>query len=175
MQVSCLPIARATSVAATAESTPPDSAHSTPASPTCARIFSIASSTQESIRHVGAIPAIVCRKFCRIAVPASVCTTSGWNSVAYTRRASSLIAATAELAVCASAVKPGGTAVTESPCDIHTRDSGGTPRNSGESARSTRELRRAELAVSQPQQPAAEALHQQLHPIADPQQRQRRW
>ena len=136
MQVSCFPIARATSVAATAESTPPERAHSTPAPPTCARIFSIASSTHESIRHDGAMPAIVCKKFCKITVPASVCTTSGWNIVAYTRRRSSLMAATAELAVCASAVKPGGTAVTESPCDIHTRDAGATPRNSGESARS---------------------------------------
>ena len=80
MQVSCLPIARETSVAATAESTPPDSAQSTLASPTCARTFSIASSTQESICHDDGMPAIVCRKFSRIAVPASVCTTSGWNS-----------------------------------------------------------------------------------------------
>src|SRR5947209_6762609 len=129
MQVSCLPIARATSVAATAESTPPESAHSTFASPTCARTFSIASSTHESIRHDGGIPAIVCRKFSRIAVPASVCTTSGWNSTAYTLRASSLIAAAAEVAVCASAVNPGGTLCTESPCDIQTRDSAGAPRD----------------------------------------------
>ena len=70
-------------------------------------------------------------------MPASVCTTSGWNSTAYTLRASSLIAAAAEVAVCASAVNPGGTLCTESPCDIQTRDSAGTPRNSGESGRSS--------------------------------------
>jgi hypothetical protein len=77
MHVSCLPIARETSVAATAESTPPESAQMTFAAPTSARMRAIASSTNDAISQFAAIAATSCRKFCRIAVPASVWTTSG--------------------------------------------------------------------------------------------------
>ena len=69
---------------------------------------------------------------------------------------------------CARArVNPGGTLSTESPCDIHTRDARGTPRNSGESLPVDDQLRRTELAVAEPHEPAAEALHHQLHAVAD--------
>jgi hypothetical protein len=77
--VSCEPIARATSVAATAESTPPESAQITWPLPTCARICAIVVSTNDSIFHAGAMPATPCRKFEITVLPASVCTTSGWN------------------------------------------------------------------------------------------------
>ena len=57
------PIARWTSAAVTAESTPPDSAHRTRSRPTVARTVSTASSTKELIDHPRFSPAPWKRKF----------------------------------------------------------------------------------------------------------------
>ena len=51
-------MARCTSAAATAESTPPDSPHSTRLSPTAARIAATCSSMTLVIVHVGSAPAM---------------------------------------------------------------------------------------------------------------------
>ena len=130
-------MARETSVAATAESTPPERAQITSALPTSRRMRSIASSTNELISHDGAIAATWCKKFWMIAVPASVWTTSGWNVTPKMRRSASPMAATAERSVCAYTRNPGGGAVTVSPCDIETRERAGTPSRIGAPGTST--------------------------------------
>ena len=71
-------MARWTSAAATAESTPPDSPQMARPPPTCSLIWSVCSSTMFSIVQVGRHPA-ASRKRRRICVPYSVCITSGWN------------------------------------------------------------------------------------------------
>ena len=81
MQVSCLPIARATSVAATAESTPPESAQITLRVADLAREFvrSRRRRTTPSV-HVGRdLPRSGGGSSRGSRCRASVCTTSGWN------------------------------------------------------------------------------------------------
>ena len=68
--------------AATAESTPPDSAHRTRWVPTRARIADTCSSMIDVFVHVGAISQTWCKKFSRSSCPRSACATSGWNCVA---------------------------------------------------------------------------------------------
>ena len=71
-------MARCTSAAATAESTPPDSPQTATAPPTCSRMRSTCSSMMPRVVQPGWQPA-ASRKRCRMAVPWSVCMTSGWN------------------------------------------------------------------------------------------------
>ena len=76
-QVSWSPIARCTSAAAVAESTPPESPQSTPASPTSARMRSTCSSITDAGDQFAAQPAISVKKRSRICWPNGVWTTSG--------------------------------------------------------------------------------------------------
>ncbi len=78
-QVSCSPMAWCTSVAATAESTPPLSAQSTLPLPTRLRMSLTAISMNDAGSHVPAQPQTSMRKLRRMSRPSGVCTTSGWN------------------------------------------------------------------------------------------------
>ncbi len=79
--VSRAPIARFTMSAATAESTPPESAQITlPFGPTCSLTRSVASSTNERAFQSRRQP-VRSRKLARTLAPSSVWTTSGWNSM----------------------------------------------------------------------------------------------
>ena len=69
-------MARCTSAAATAESTPPDSPQMARPPPICSRIAATWSSTMFSMVQDGRHPASS-RKRARTRVPYSVCTTSG--------------------------------------------------------------------------------------------------
>ncbi len=119
-------MARCTSAAATAESTPPDSPQIAWPPPTCSRIRSICSSTMFSMVQDGRQPASSRNRLSR-RVPCSVCITSGWNWTPNIRLAASSTAATGVAAVRAVTANPGGAAVQVSPCDIHTRWLAGVP------------------------------------------------
>jgi len=71
-------MARCTSAAATAESTPPDSPQMALAPPTWAAIRPICSSMMLCIVQFWRQPAAV-RNRRSISMPCSVCSTSGWN------------------------------------------------------------------------------------------------
>src|SRR5207248_1827885 len=77
--VSWSPTARCTSVAATAESTPPERAQMTRPPPTCARMLSVASAMNEPGVHVGVHLQTPKRKLRSTSRPLGVWTTSGWN------------------------------------------------------------------------------------------------
>ncbi len=77
MQVSWLPMARCTSAAATAESTPPDSPQITRDVPTVRRTFAISSSMNAPGVHDGSAPHTSNRKFSITSLPRGVCATSG--------------------------------------------------------------------------------------------------
>ena len=125
-QVSRSPIARCTTAAATAESTPPDSPQmARPESPICSRMRSICSSTMFTIVQVGRQPAICSRKCSSTFWPCSVCSTSGCHCTPAKRRSVFSKAATGDAAVVARTSKPSGARRTESPCDIQTRCSPG--------------------------------------------------
>ena len=62
-------MARPTSVAATAESTPPESAHSACLSPTCSRTFSTVCSMKDPGNQLGLMPATWVTKRSRISRP----------------------------------------------------------------------------------------------------------
>ena len=124
-QVSWSPTARCTSVAATAELTPPLSAQITLPSPICRRKAPIVISMNDDASQVPAQPHTSKRKFRRMSRPSGVCATSGWNWMPY-RLPGPTNAAQAELRVCAMGRKPGGSVVTTSPCDIQTASSGGS-------------------------------------------------
>ena len=79
------------SPAATEESTPPDNVLS----------------TKESILHVPAHPHTPLTKLWSILLPSSVCSTSGWNWIAYKFFSLFSAAATGQSAVCATILKPG--------------------------------------------------------------------
>ena len=113
-------MARCTSAAATEESTPPDSAHSTCRSPTWARIAATCSSMMFAEVQVGAMPATSYRKRSRIFCPSGVCATSGWNCTPANRRPGCSNAATGAPAEPAVTRNPSGAAVTLSPWLIHT-------------------------------------------------------
>ena len=122
-------MARCTSAAATAESTPPDSPQIACPSPTCSRISATCSSTMFSIVQDGRQPA-ASRNRLSSRVPCSVCITSGWNWTPNICRLASSMAATGVTPVCAVTAKPGGAAVQVSPCDIQTRCRAGVPASS---------------------------------------------
>ena len=86
-QVSRSPIARCTTAAATAESTPPLRPQiARPVSPICSRMRSICSSTMLTIVQVGRQPAIRSRKCSSTCWPCSVCITSGCHCTPAKRR-----------------------------------------------------------------------------------------
>ena len=94
-QVSWSPTARWTSSAATAESTPPDSAQITRSSPTWARIRSTCSSMNWCAVQVGGTWHASSTNCPSISVPRGVCSTSGWNCTANRPRSRSSMAAIA--------------------------------------------------------------------------------
>ena len=120
-------MARCTIAAATAESTPPDSAQIARPSPIWARIASTCSSTMLTIVQVGRQPAISSRKCSSTCWPCSVCSTSGCHCTPARPRPTSSNAATGVATVEASSVNPSGAAVTESPWDIQTLWWAGSP------------------------------------------------
>ena len=121
-----------TSVAATAESTPPESAQMTLSLPTWRanlldrlRRGTTPSSNPAAVRRSR-------RGSCRERRGRTACARPRDETAR--RRSSSQrspIAATWQRSVDASARYPSGSFTTESPCDIHTRDSSGTPSKSG--------------------------------------------
>ncbi len=78
-QVSLSPTARSMMAAATAESTPPESAQMTFSSPTCMRIFSTSWPTKFSIVQSGFALQMPKTKLRSTSVPRSLWCTSGWN------------------------------------------------------------------------------------------------
>ena len=107
-------MARCTSRAATALSTPPDRPQMARSSPTCSRMrFTWSSMTLAGV-HVGARSQASNRNAFSRSVPNGVCTTSGWNCTANRRPARSSIAAMGAPAVSAVTVKPSGAVVTAS-------------------------------------------------------------
>ena len=72
-------MARCTSAAATAESTPPESPQMARPSPTCRRMASIAVSTIEDVVQSCRAPHASTRKRSNSRWPPSVWATSGWN------------------------------------------------------------------------------------------------
>ena len=75
----------------------------------------------EAIRHEPRQPQTSRRKADRMALPCSVCDTSGWNWMPYRWRVSSAMAAHDALAVRATQSKPGGGSRMLSPWLIQTR------------------------------------------------------
>src|SRR5918995_293768 len=118
--VSCGPTALWTSAAATAESTPPDSAQMTRSPPTCAWMAPTCCSMIDVIVHVGRHPARWCRNWRSTCCPYGVCDTSGWYCTPHMRRLGDSRAATGASAEVAVATKPSGTRAMPSKCDIHT-------------------------------------------------------
>ncbi len=70
--------------------------------------------------------------------------------------------------------KPAGSATTESPCDIQTRDLRGTPSKSGVSRSRDHQRRRAVLGVIELDELGAEIARKQLHAVADAEDRNAR-
>ena len=131
-QVSWSPTALCTSAAATAESTPPLSAHSTRSPPTWVRTAATCCSMMETCVHAGRQPHTSIRKWSKTSPPRSVCTTSGWNCSPKRRRSGSCMAATGPPGLVAVAAKPAGTAVMASPWLIHTFEVAGQSGHRGE-------------------------------------------
>ena len=113
-QVRLSPMARCTSSAATALSTPPDSPQMAFWSPTCSRMRLTWSSMTFEAVHVGARSQASNRNAFSRSVPKGVCTTSGWNCTPKRRPARSSMAAMGAPAVSAVTVKPSGAVVTAS-------------------------------------------------------------
>ena len=129
MQVSWSPMARCTSVAATAESTPPDSAQMTCPSPTRSRISATLLSMKFGGVQVWRAPAISTTKLRSTSRPIGVCTTSGWNWMPYRLRDGSARPAYGVESVWAVARKPSGGRRIESPWLIQTGCSRSMPAN----------------------------------------------
>ena len=85
-QVSRSPMARCTSAAATAESTPPDSPQIARPSPTWARTASTVSSMIDDVVQLCGIPAMSCRNRRSTSCPCGECPTSGWYCTPASRR-----------------------------------------------------------------------------------------
>src|SRR3989304_299990 len=150
MQVSRSPTARWTSAAATAESTPPESAQMTlPSDPTsraCASTRSRISATGDSMKvagvHVARAPAIPTTKLRRTSRPRGVWATWGWNWIPYRFRASSTRPAKGVEPEWAVEWNPSGRRVIESPWLIQTGCSRPRP-PTRRAARGVRPLARA--------------------------------
>ena len=133
-QVRRSPMARCTSAAATAESTPPERPQMALPSPTWARIFSTCSSMTLPVVHVGSMPAPRYRKFSSTSWPRSEWPTSGCHCTPNRRRSRSSNAATGLAAEVAMTSQPVGGALTLSPWLIHTFCSRSCPASSVEPA-----------------------------------------
>ncbi len=120
-------MARCTSAAATAESTPPERPQIARPSPTCVRTASIVSSMIDEVVQPGAMSATSCRKRRSTSWPCGECPTSGWYCTPARRRTGSSNAATAARSDEAVTVKPSGARTTESPWLIHTGCRSGSP------------------------------------------------
>ena len=119
-QVSCAPIARCTSAAATAESTPPDRPQMARPSPTWARIASTDDSMKLSMVHEPGRPASSWRNRVISSWPCGVWATSGWYCTAQIRRSGDSITAHGAPSEPAVATKPSGGRSTASKWLIHT-------------------------------------------------------
>ncbi len=106
--------------AATAESTPPESAQITRSSPTCRRIFSISWPTKFSIVQSGLAWQMAKTKFRSSTVPCSLWCTSGWNWMPKRRCVASEHAAIGELPLWAMTFHPGARLSMRSPWLIQT-------------------------------------------------------
>ena len=100
-------MARWTSAAATAESTPPDRPQMACLSPTWRRIRSIDSSAMLTIVQLGRTPASSRKRFITV-LPCSVCSTSGWNCTPYRPSSGFSKAAIGVTEVVAVTLKPSG-------------------------------------------------------------------
>ncbi|SHT66413.1 Uncharacterised protein [Mycobacteroides abscessus subsp. abscessus] len=120
-------MARCTKAAATAESTPPDNAHSARPSPICVRTCSTSVSAILAAVHADSIPANSCRKRLSTCCPCGECSTSGWYCTPASRRSRFSNAATGAPSLLATTVKPCGASVTASPWLIHTGCTSGRP------------------------------------------------
>ena len=153
-------MARWTSAAATAESTPPDRPQiARPSGPTCARIASTVSSTMFAAVQSGVMPATSRRKRSRTSWPCGECPTSGWYCTPASRRSTSSNAATGAPEDEAVVVNPSGAAVTPSPWLIQTGCSAGMSpcsRPGSVTCRSVRPYSRSPVCATVP--PSAEAM-----------------
>ena len=120
-------MARCTSAAATAESTPPDSPQIARPSPTWARTAATVSSMIDDVVQLCGIPAISCRNRRSTSCPCGECPTSGWYCTPASRRSVSSNAATVARSDAAVTVNPSGARTTESPWLIHTGCRAGSP------------------------------------------------
>mmetsp|Transcript_15989 Transcript_15989/g.37906 ORF Transcript_15989/g.37906 Transcript_15989/m.37906 type:complete len:218 (+) Transcript_15989:900-1553(+) len=120
-QCSLSPITLCTSVAATAESTPPDSAHITCSSgPTCLATLAICFSITSSMDHVALTLATSKRKCLSVSLPRSVWVTSGWYCSPKMRFSVFSMATIAPCWLLPTASNPGGRTVHSSPWLIQT-------------------------------------------------------
>ena len=116
--------------AATDESIPPDSPQITGSGPTCFRMEATVSSMNEAILHLPEQPQISNRKFRRMSVPLSVCTTSGWNCTPRNPDGGWTTAAFGQSSLSAILSTSGPSDRTESPWLIQTSSSPGNPAKS---------------------------------------------
>ena len=162
--VSRSPIARCTIAAATAESTPPESAQIARPSPIWARIDSTCSSTMLSIVQVCRQPAMSCRKCSSTFWPCSVCSTSGCHCTPASPRPTSSNAATG---VPPSRPGPGTPPAPRPPSRRATsRRCGGRVRRPAACPAAHRDRRAAVLADAGVRHLAAEPLGHQLEAVA---------
>ena len=176
MHVSRSPTARWTSAAATAESTPPDSAQMTLPSEPTSRAWSSTrrriSATVDSMKLAGVQVGRDARrrpttKLRRTSRPCGVCATSGWNWMPY--RCRDVVDEAGERASSRSGRwrwKPSGSAVIESPWLIQTGCVRSSPTNSPSSV-ADRDRRRAVLALRRRLDVAAELVGHELGAVAD--------
>ena len=167
MQVSWSPIAWCTSAAATAESTPPESAQITRPSPTCARMRLMLSAMKLPAVQSPRQPQTLKRKFSRICLPCGVCTTSGWNWMPMRPRVVRHRRDTASCRSGRATWKPGGSCVMRSPWDIQTGIDGGRPAKSGDSTSPWLTTAWPYSRWSDGDDLAAELVREELHAVAD--------
>ena len=117
--------------AATAESTPPDSAQITRPSPTWALTLATDSSMNDAVFQSRLQPQ-ASRKLARTLRPSAVWLTSGWNWMPKRPRRASSMAAMGVLCVAAVTENPRGRRRSESPWLIHTLVGEPTPSKSRE-------------------------------------------
>ena len=174
-QVSRSPIARCTTAAATAESTPPDSPQiARPESPICSRIRSICSSTMLTIVQVGPAAGDVDAGSAR--APSGRARCAAPRGATAPRRVGGRCSRTPPPGSPRSRRarrSPSGARCTESPCDIQTRCSAGCPPSSvpggGDADRRPAVLRDAGAGHL-----AAEHLGHRLEAVADAEDRHAR-
>ena len=164
------PIARWTSSAATAESTPPESAQMAWPALHLGPDLLHGHLGVRPHRPEPEQPHTPYAKFRSTSAPRGVCTTSGWNCTAKNRRRGSSTAAKGHDGVEATGSNPGGRASTRSPWLIHTSSSRREPLE--ERGRLLHVDRRGPvLTVGRSRHPAAQLVRQELQPVADPEHR----